>query len=301
MEKKKLSIGTVIILLVVVAVIAVGVTYMITKTEKQNINSNGAEEKTNNSDISEESDVANSETQKNNTENKTDSEDKYFILYEGREIENKTGVQNLSDMKITNEANTKYNTKYYNYENGKYVGEKTGTFGEQTTEGESCVENVSKIAISKKTDALPRTYSTIKKLPKELEEMADYSSVEINKIDLDGDGKEEYIVCYTVDYKEGEIGDGEPEASSGIMLLDSNYKKVADLAILKNGFWGDIKEESSKVFLSLKDVDYIDLDNDGIMEILIKIPQYEGSKLSILKYNKGKIDGKTNLEVNVSK
>ena len=43
MEKKKLSIGTVIILLVVVAVIAVGVTYMITKTEKQNINSNGAE------------------------------------------------------------------------------------------------------------------------------------------------------------------------------------------------------------------------------------------------------------------
>ena len=301
MEKKKLSIGTVIILLVIVAAIAVAATYMITKTEKQNINSNGAEEKTNNSDISEESDVANSETQKNNTENKTDSEDKYFILYEGREIENKTGVQNLSDMKITNEANTKYNTKYYNYENGKYVGEKTGTFGEQTTEGESCVENVSKIAISKKTDALPRTYSTIKKLPKELEEMADYSSVEINKIDLDGDGKEEYIVCYTVDYKEGEIGDGEPEASSGIMLLDSNYKKVADLAILKNGFWGDIKEESSKVFLSLKDVDYIDLDNDGIMEILIKIPQYEGSKLSILKYNKGKIDGKTNLEVNVSK
>ena len=222
-------------------------------------------------------------------------------MYEGKEIENKTGIQNLSDMKITNEANTKYNTKYYNYENGKYVGEKTGTFGERTTEGESCVENVSKIAISKKTDALPRTYSTIKELPKELEEMADYSSVEINKIDLDGDGKEEYIVCYTVDYKEGEIGDGEPEASSGIMLLDSNYKKVADLAILKNGFWGDIKEESSKVFLSLKDVDYIDLDNDGIMEILIKVPQYEGSQLSILKYNKGKIDGKTNLEVNVSK
>ena len=301
MEKKKLSIGTVIILLVIVAAIAVGATYMITKTEKQNTNSNGVEKKTSNSDISKESDVANSEIPKNNTEDKKDSEDKYFILYEGKEIENKTGIQNLSDMKITNEANTKYNTKYYNYENGKYVGEKTGTFGERTTEGESCVENVSKIAISKKTDALPRTYSTIKELPKELEEMADYSSVEINKIDLDGDGKEEYIVCYTVDYKEGEIGDGEPEASSGIMLLDSNYKKVADLAILKNGFWGDIKEESSKVFLSLKDVDYIDLDNDGIMEILIKVPQYEGSQLSILKYNKGKIDGKTNLEVNVSK
>ena len=37
------------------------------------------------------------------------------------------------------------------------------------------------------------------------------------------------------------------------------------------------------------------------MEILIKIPEYEGSKLSILKYNKGKIEGDINLEVNVSK
>ena len=119
MEKKKLSIGTVIILLVIVAVIAVGATYMIMKPEKQNTNSNGVEKKTSNSDISKESDVANSEIPKNNTEDKKDSEDKYFILYEGKEIEDKTGIQNLSDMKITNEANTKYNTKYYNYENGK--------------------------------------------------------------------------------------------------------------------------------------------------------------------------------------
>ena len=100
MEKKKLSIGTVIILLVIVAVIAVGATYMITKTEKQNTNSNGVEKKTSNSDISKESDVANSEIPKNNTEDKKDSEDKYFILYEGKEIENKTGIQNLSDMKM---------------------------------------------------------------------------------------------------------------------------------------------------------------------------------------------------------
>ncbi len=43
MEKKKLSIGTVIILLVIVAAIAVAATYMIIKTEKQNTNSNGVE------------------------------------------------------------------------------------------------------------------------------------------------------------------------------------------------------------------------------------------------------------------
>ena len=130
--------------------------------------------------------------------------------------------------------------------------------------------------------------------------MADYSSVDINKIDLDGDGKEEYIVCYTIDYKKGDIGDGEPQASSGIMLFDNNYKKIADLANLQNGFWSNIKEESNKVFLSLKDVEYADIDNDGVMEILIKIPAYEGSKLSILKYNRGDINGNINLKVNVN-
>ena len=55
------------------------------------------------------------------------------------------------------------------------------------------------------------------------------------------------------------------------------------------------------MFLSLNDVEYLDLDDDGIMEILIKIPSYEGNKLSILKYNKGKIEGNVNLEVNVNK
>ena len=256
-----------------------------------------------------ESNRANGEQNVSQTEDETSKEnnvkddaniDSYFILYEGREIENKIGVQSISDMKINADTNKKYNTTYYNYENGKYMGEKTGTFGEETTEGNSCVENVSKIAISENINALPRNYTEVEELPKELQDMADYSSVNINKIDLDGDGQDEYIVCYTVDYKKGEIGDGEPQASSGIILFDHNYKKIADLANLQNGFYGNIKEENNKVFLSLNDAEYLDLDNDGIMEILIKIPSYEGNKLSILKYNKGKIEGNVNLEVNVN-
>lgn len=281
MKENKISIGATIIVLIVVALLSIGGTYMFMKSDKESSTNNGIQN-----------------TSK--TEDKVDSEE-YFVLYEGKEIENKTGVQSLYDMKINDETNKKYNTTYYNYENGKYDGEKAGKFGEETTEGSSCVENVSKIAISKKINALPRTYSTIRELPKELEDMADYSSIEINKIDLDGDGTDEYIVCYTINYKKGDIGDGEPQASSGIILFDNNYRKIADLANLQNGFYGGIKEESSKVFLSLNDIEYIDLDNDGIMEILIKIPEYEGSKLSILKYNKGKIEGNINLEVNVSK
>ena len=50
MENKKLNIGVVIVLLIIVAVIAVGATYMITKTEKQNTNSNVVENNSENLD-----------------------------------------------------------------------------------------------------------------------------------------------------------------------------------------------------------------------------------------------------------
>ena len=294
MENKKegkVSILTLIVLIIIVVLVSVGGTYMYTNFKKESNRANGEQ------NVSQTED----ETSKENNVKDDANIDAYFILYEGREIENKIGVQNISDMKINAYTNKKYNTTYYNYENGKYIGEKVGTFGEETTEGNSCVENVSKIAISENINALPRNYTEVKELPKELQDMADYSSVNINKIDLGGDGQDEYIVCYTVDYKKGEIGDGEPQASSGIMLFDHNYKKIADLANLQNGFYGNIKEENNKVFLSLNDVEYLDLDDDGIMEILIKIPSYEGNKLSILKYNKGKIEGNVNLEVNVNK
>ena len=262
MENKKegkVSIVTVILLIIIVILVSVGGTYIYMNTKKESSSSNSEQNV---------SQIENETIKENNVENDTNI-DSYFILYEGREIENKIGVQSISDMKINADTNKKYNTTYYNYENGKYIGEKVGTFGEETTEGNSCVENVSKIAISKNINALPRKYTEVKELPKELQDMADYSSVDINKIDLDGDGQEEYIVCYTVDYKKGEIGDGEPQASSGIMLFDNNYKKIADLANLQNGFYGNIKEENNKVFLSLNDVEYLDIDNDGIVYIQI--------------------------------
>ena len=129
--------------------------------------------------------------------------------------------------------------------------------------------------------------------------MADCSSVDINEIDLDGDGKSEYIVCYTVNYEKGQIGDVEPQASSGIMLFDFNYKKIADLVTLENGFWGNFKEESYKRFLSLEEVEYIDIDNDGKMEIIIEVPTYEGIQISILKYSNNKVEGKTDLQASL--
>ena len=227
-------------------------------------------------------------------------ENETFILYNGNEIKLEPGIQYLRDMEINEENNRKYNTKYYNYENGKYIGESEGTFGEATYEGVSVVKNVNKIAISEKYDAIPRSYTTINELPRQLMDMADCTTVEIHSIDLDNDDINEYIVCYTVDYPQGVIGDGEPQASSGIMLLDSNYKKIADLVNLKNGFWHNIKNDNNKYFLSLKDVEYVDIDKDGIMEVLIGLPTYEGNTVSIIKYSNNQIEGKINFDVELS-
>lgn len=241
----------------------------------------------------------------NNNQNKmqetTNNLKENILLYEGSEISNKIGTQfiDLTEMEISEEARRKYNTTYFNYENGKYLGETLGYFGEETYEGFSIVTNVKRIAMTQKYNAIPREYKLIEKLPEQLKDMSDYSNVIINEIDLDGDGKSEYIVCYTVNYKKGQIGDGESQATSGIMLFDNNYKKIADLVTLENGFWGNIKEENYKRFLSLQDTEYIDIDNDGIMEIIIEIPTYEGTKISILKYSNNKVEGEINLQASV--
>ena len=178
------------------------------------------------------------------------------------------GIQLLdfSEIELNDDSRKKYNTTYYNYENGKYQGESIGKFGEEIVyDNYSYVKNVKKIAMSQKYNAIPREYKVIKELPEQLIDMADCTTVDINEIDLDGNGKNEYLVCYTVNYPKGEIGNGEPKASSGIMLFDNNYKKINDLVTLENGFWANIKEEDYKMFLSLEKTEYIDIDNDGIM------------------------------------
>ena len=228
--------------------------------------------------------------------------DENILLYNGTKMSKEVGIQLLdfSEIELNDDSRKKYNTTYYNYENGKYQGESIGKFGEEIVyDNYSLVKNVKKIAMSQKYNAIPREYKVIKELPEQLIDMADCTTVDINEIDLDGNGKNEYLVCYTVNYPKGEIGNGEPKASSGIMLFDNNYKKINDLVILENGFWANIKEEDRKIFLALDNVEYIDIDKDGIMEIIIEVPTYDGTKISILKYSNNKVEGETNLKASV--
>ena len=58
--------------------------------------------------------------------------------------------------------------------------------------------------------------------------------------------------------------------------------------------WESIKADG--YYLSISNVEILDVDNDGNMEILIEIPHYEGEpSISLIKYKNGELSGKTNI------
>lgn len=314
MEKKqiKISLGMLIagiIILILIAVIVGMGLYFFNQgqaVETQISNREIGEKIQNNNVLSNDNQITEimQTSQDEGVKQQNTNQNNYMVLIDGYEIGKKYGRYDISDgMKITNETLKRYNTKYYNYEDGKYLGESKGVFGTDettTVENWSVVGNVKKVATTLKYDAMPRTYTKINTLPNELKDMADYTSVNIHSIDLDGDNKNEYIVCTTLEYAEGEIGDGKPEASSDIMLFDSNYSKVAELVSIPDGFWDSIrKTDDNKRLLKLDDVTYADIDNDGIMEIIIETPVWEGRAVNVYKYKNGEIYGPTDYQINL--
>lgn len=233
--------------------------------------------------------VTNNNEEISNISNDVKEISDYFILYKGYEIKKETGVQFLTEMEITEKAEEKYNITYYNYENGGYFGKINGNV-EPVYDEYFIVDKVKKIAISEEYDAIPRKFEDVDDFPNEFFDDG-YTDIYAQSIDLDRDGKNEYIVNYILDE------DG--KASSKIVLYDYNFEKIAELVNLENGFWANIIQENYKVFVTLDDIEYIDIDNDGIMEIIVDIPVYEGYEISILKYNNGTIEGTTDIEATV--
>jgi len=215
-----------------------------------------------------------------------------FFLYNGYEISPVPGVQYYFEgMEINKQNLLKYNIPYYNFENGKYIGKINGVFGnEGLVDGYSIVEGTKKIAFTEYYNAIPRTHSTVSTVPKEIINIENYSNVEMEKIDLDGDGSQEYILCYRINNDEDDVPNGGISDSSGIILFDSNYNKIANLCSF------NIRNEEYVEFLSLNDVEYIDIDKDNIMEIIIDFPAYEAFGVGIFKYSDGTITGAIDYE-----
>ena len=235
--------------------------------------------------------ISNIEIEKSSlgNENVTTDEYPYFILYNGKEMEIKMGRQILDYMELNEENKTKYNIKYTSYSNGKKQT-KEGKF-EEANEGYGVVQNIDKIAISSDYNAIPRKVKSIKTLPEELKLKLDYTNASAEEIDLDGDGKKEYLIVYEIEDTKENI------AKSTLMLFDSNYQKIATLMELDDG----ISEDDKNVFISLKDITYVDIDNDGILEILVQEPTDEADVVCVYKYANGNLEGEINVEVKLKK
>lgn len=212
----------------------------------------------------------------------------FIFLYNGFEIEKNVGVQYPDYMEINNENIEKYNINYYNYRNNEYAGKSKGIFGKDIAyENTSWVNNVTTIATSKKYDLIPRKITNIYDIPESLKNEK-YSETMLVKVDLDGDNKFEYIGINIerpyVDFSEEIVQPGVLECSTTISLYDNNFEIINTLITI-NDDYADTYEH----VVYADDIQFVDIDNDGIIEILIEFPVWDSSGISIYKYNNGTI------------
>lgn len=272
-ENKKIKVSFKVVIALIIIVVIIGIAFAICILKNSSNENNGAD--------------------KNNTAIKEESKEK-IILYKGLDF---SDGKNLNDITY-NEANKKkYEIEYFNYENGEKLEKSKGNLVE-TYEGISAVENVKKIAISVEYDAIPREYTTIEGLPKELYELADCNKVEIQSVDLDGDGKKEYIVASNSHASPEDYDTDTYTNYSDISLYDNKFKKIATLVKAKDQFREVEGKITSEFFCCLDDVEYIDIDDDGIMEVLVDLNYWENIGVNSYKYKDGKITGETECEIN---
>ena len=224
------------------------------------------------------------EIQKGNTD--------YILLYNGFEIEKKPGAQDPDYMELTDKNKVKYNIDYYNYSNNEFSGVSRGEFGKEIAyENYSFVDNVEEIATSKKFNLIPREITKIEDIPEKIKSKDNEIKTTLAKIDLDGDNKFEYIAVTTkkfdVNLSEEFIQPGVMEYFSSVILYNENFEKIDTLITINDDY-----ADSYEYFIDIDKIKFLDIDNDGIVEILVEFPIWEGpAGVSIYKYNKGKLEG----------
>jgi hypothetical protein len=212
-----------------------------------------------------------------------------IVLYDGLLLDvsemKRTELQYIDS---TNAEKDKYVITYYNYENYSFVNSALGSLSTQVYDGLLKINNVGKIAISESYDALPRTIQVVNALPTIITDnnkLDDYDSVKAIITDLDGNGIDEYILILA----------NKNTGYSKISFVNSTGSTITDLAYIEKSKWGQVSEQG--YYLSISNVEIVDVDNDGVMEILVEIPKYEGEPdVSILKYKNGELSGETNIE-----
>ena len=212
------------------------------------------------------------------------------VLYNGlildTSIMDEVTLKYIDSKKIESD---KYIITYYSYENYSFKDAKLGVFSNQLYEGLVKIDNVGKIAISEDYNAIPRPIKVVNTVPTIVSEnnpnTSNYDSIKTLIVDLDGNGIDEYILILA----------NKTTGFSKITLIDAKGSKVSDLASIEKSKWK--KDSNNEYYLSINNVEIIDVDNDGIMEIVVEIPHATGDPtVSLLKYNNGILTGKKNIE-----
>ena len=88
---------------------------------------------------------------------------------------------------------------------------------------------------------------------------------------------------------------------SKIILVESTGFIKATLASMNKAGWDSVSTDG--YYLSYNNLEVVDIDNDGIMEILIELPTTDTtpSQISLLKYKSGDLSGKTDLTCSLVK
>ena len=216
--------------------------------------------------------------------------EKLIVLYNGLVLDvSKMDEITLQYINAHAEDKDKYVITYSNYENYSFKESKLGTLSAPLYDGLLKIENVGKVAISEDYDAIPRDIKVVNTIPAIILEnnatLSEYDTVKTLIVDLDGNGVNEYILVLA----------NKKTGFSKISLVDSKGAKVADLASIEKSKWD--KATNAEYYLSINNVEVIDADNDGIMEILVEIPHSTGDPtISLLKYKNGELQGKTGIE-----
>ncbi len=214
-----------------------------------------------------------------------------IVLYNGLILD--TTEMKKTELKYIDNSDQykdKYVITYYNYDSFVFKDSKLGTISTQIYDGLVKMENVGKVAISESYDAIPRDIKVVNAIPTIVSDknpkIGEFDSTKTIITDLDGNGTEEYILVLA----------NKTTGYSKIVLLDSSGTKIGkDLAYIEKSKWESVTTE--EYHLSLSNLEIIDIDNDGIMEILIELPRYEGDPtISLLKYKNGELQGETDIE-----
>ena len=212
------------------------------------------------------------------------------VLYNGLILDT-TAMKKVEPAYIesTSSNKDKYVITYYNYANFQQLDSSLGILSEPVYDGLMKINNVKKYAISENYNAIPRPVQVVNQIPTPImsndSRLSSYDMRKVIITDLDGNGASEYILI---------LGNSSTGYSK-ISIYDSSGIIVKDLAYIEKSKWESVKSDG--YYLSINNVEVLDVDNDGIMEILIEIPHYEGdSSVSILKYKNCELNGEVNIE-----